>query len=381
MSQILNISDDTMECPLCLGKGQLRRVEVLERLGMKDFTRVAELSAEQTFRLLLNKHKEDEGAMWRRFESELDKRTGDISAHHQVEMQRLKDEKSRADAHLSELLKNQEALVEHAKESEKLEIKGIQADLEHALRSERLATEDLNRKVEDYRKEIDSLRNKKQELETELSNLGRAGRREEIEFAAEARTWPGLYVSDKLAKHGDYILAYRDPSGAVLEPRMVVDNKDKSSITEGDVDKLVRDAKEHKVQVGIVVTHDEDQLRQSDKEQRWASKNGIFILRTTRQWLPRDLEILKPMFDRLRTEGPDFLQSNISLAEEVRRSFAEVDGIDKELKKATTAIKSASDLVAKYKTRLELVCEASCSQKPISESVTSISDQYVAVGA
>jgi len=381
MSQILNISDDTMECPLCLGKGQLRRVEVLERLGMKDFTRVAELSAEQTFRLLLNKHKEDEGAMWRRFESELDKRTGDISAHHQVEMQRLKDEKSRVDAHLSELLKNQEALVEHAKESEKLEIKGIQADLEHALRSERLATEDLNRKVEDYRKEIDSLRNKKQELETELSNLGRAGRREEIEFAAEARTWPGLYVSDKLAKHGDYILAYRDPSGAVLEPRMVVDNKDKSSITEGDVDKLVRDAKEHKVQVGIVVTHDEDQLRQSDKEQRWASKNGIFILRTTRQWLPRDLEILKPMFDRLRTEGPDFLQSNISLAEEVRRSFAEVDGIDKELKKATTAIKSASDLVAKYKTRLELVCEASCSQKPISESVTSISDQYVAVGA
>jgi len=381
MSQIPNISDDTMECPLCLGKGQLSRVEVLERLGMKDLTRVAELSAEQTFRLLLNKHKEDEGAMWRRFESELDKRTSDISAHHRVEMQRLKDEKSRVDAHLSELLKNQEALVEHAKESEKLEIKGIQADLEHALRSERLATEDLTRKVEDYRKEIDSLRNKKHELETELSNLGRAGRREEIEFVAEARTWPGLYVSDKLAKHGDYILAYRDPSGAVLEPRMVVDNKDKSSITEGDVDKLVRDAKEHNVQVGIVVTHNEDQLRQSDKEQRWAAKNGIFILRTTRQWLPRDLEILKPMFDRLRTEGPDFLQSNISLAEEVRRSFAEVDGIDRELRKATTAIKSASDLVAKYKTRLELLCEASCSQKPVSESVTSISDQYVAVGA
>jgi len=37
MSQIRTFSDDTMECPLCLGKGQLRRVEFLSVLGMKDF--------------------------------------------------------------------------------------------------------------------------------------------------------------------------------------------------------------------------------------------------------------------------------------------------------------------------------------------------------
>jgi len=76
-----------------------------------------------------------------------------------------------------------------------LEIKEFKQILEHALRSERLATEDLTRKVEDYRKEIDSLRNKKHELETEFVQSCRAGRREEIEFVAEARTWPGLYVS------------------------------------------------------------------------------------------------------------------------------------------------------------------------------------------
>ncbi len=45
------VLDDTMECPLCVGKGQLRRTEVLERLGMKDFARVAQLSAEEAFRL------------------------------------------------------------------------------------------------------------------------------------------------------------------------------------------------------------------------------------------------------------------------------------------------------------------------------------------
>src|SRR5438094_10371568 len=36
-----------LECPLCLGKGELSRTDVLERLGMRDFARVAQLSAEE----------------------------------------------------------------------------------------------------------------------------------------------------------------------------------------------------------------------------------------------------------------------------------------------------------------------------------------------
>ncbi len=44
---------EAIECPLCLGKGELSRTEVLERLGMKDFTRVAQLSAEEAIRLLI----------------------------------------------------------------------------------------------------------------------------------------------------------------------------------------------------------------------------------------------------------------------------------------------------------------------------------------
>lgn len=30
-----------IECPLCLGEGRLKRTEVLDRLGVKDFARVA----------------------------------------------------------------------------------------------------------------------------------------------------------------------------------------------------------------------------------------------------------------------------------------------------------------------------------------------------
>ena len=46
-------TSDTIECPLCLGSGELTRAEVLDRLGVKDIARVAQLSAEEAFRLLL----------------------------------------------------------------------------------------------------------------------------------------------------------------------------------------------------------------------------------------------------------------------------------------------------------------------------------------
>lgn len=47
---------DAIECPLCLGEGTLKRTEILDRLGVKDFARVAQLSAEEVFRLLSKKN-------------------------------------------------------------------------------------------------------------------------------------------------------------------------------------------------------------------------------------------------------------------------------------------------------------------------------------
>ena len=55
-----NLLPDTIECPLCIGRGELTRTEILERLGMKDFARVAQLSAEEAIRLLLKTEKESE---------------------------------------------------------------------------------------------------------------------------------------------------------------------------------------------------------------------------------------------------------------------------------------------------------------------------------
>jgi len=81
------------------------------------------------------------------------------------------------------------------------------------------------------------------------------------------------------------------------------------------------------------------------------------MLRTTRQWLPRDLDVLKPLFERMRVQGSDFFAKNAALADEVRRSLVDLDEIEKELKKASKAITSASGLVIQHKGRMQELCE------------------------
>lgn len=196
-----------------------------------------------------------------------------------------------------------------------------------------------------------------------MAKVSRVGRREEMDFSEEAQTWAGICISEKLPKNGDFILAYRDPSGAPLEPRIVVDNKDKATVTEGDLKKLIRDAKERRCPVGIIVAREESQLRQHDRERRWEQEDGVWILRTTRAWLPRDLEVLKPLFERMRTEGADFLQKNSALAEEVRRTFVDLDEVERELRKAAKAIETASGLTSKYRTRLQTLCDGAALPK------------------
>jgi len=267
-----------MECPLCLGKGELTRAEVLDRLGVKDMARVAQLSAEEAFRLLLQKQEHAVQNDWARFESELVKRTADIALHH-------KDE-------LHSLIARTKELESAARVAEQQKSHEIQH---------------LNRQVEDSLREPATLQERNNKLESELRKVARIGKREEIDFAEEARCWPGISITEKLPKNGDFILAFRDPSGKPVEPRMLLDNKDKTSVVESDVDKLVRDAKERSLPVAVLVTREETQLRQIDREDRWGCKDGIWILRTTRQWLPRDLDVLKALFERMRTEGARLL--------------------------------------------------------------------------
>ena len=307
---------ETIECPLCSGVGELSRAEILDRLGVKDFARVAQLSAEEAFRLLHQKHSSDHQNAWSRFESELTKRTAELR-------ERFKDE----------------------------------------LRLATSERDNLSRRVEDSLREIAQLREKNQLLEGEMAKVARVGKREEVDFAEEARTWAGVWISDKLPRNGDFVLCYRAPNGEPVEPKILIDNKDKATIAEGDIDKLVRDARERSVSVAVLVARSEDQLRQADKKSRWSRRDSVWILRTTRQWLPRDLDVLKPLFERMRLHGADFLEKNAAVAEEVRRTFCDLDRIEGELKKATKAISSASGLVSKYRSNLQELCESAVGSK------------------
>jgi hypothetical protein len=312
----MHASTETIDCPLCLGIGSIRRSEVLDRLGVKDLARVAQLSAEEVFRLVQRKQSEDSQQVWARFEIEIAKRTADIELRHRSEIQSLTVQNTT-----------------------------------------------LTRRVEDHLREVTQLREQNQELEAEMSKVSRIGAREEANFVQEARTWAGICVSEKLARNGDFILAYRDSSGAPVEPRMLIDNKNKAVVGENDIDKLVRDARERSISVAVLVARTEDQLRQVDRDCRWARKDRVWILRTTRQWLPRDLDVLKPLFERMRLHGADFLEKNAAISDEVRRTFADLDRIESELKKAAKAITSVSGLVAKYKNRLLELCETGVGRK------------------
>ena len=309
-------SSEKIECPLCCGEGELSRAEILDRLGAKDFARVAQLSAEQAFRLLQQKHDHEHQTAWSRFETELAKRTAEMG-------ERFKDELRLA---LSE-------------------------------------KESLCRRVEDSLRKIVELREQNQQLEAEMSKVARVGKREEMDFADEARTWAGISISEKLPRNGDFILSYRAPNGDPTEPKILIDNKDKSVIAESDIDKIVRDARERSIGVAALVARDESQLRQVDRDFRWGRKDGVWLLRTTRQWIVRDLDLLKPIFERMRVQGFDLLDRNAVLADELRRTFPEIDRIEKELGKASKAIQSISALVVRYRERLRDLCDAAVSAK------------------
>src|ERR1017187_785938 len=110
---------ETIECPLCLGKGELSRTEVLERLGMKDFARVAQLSAEEAIRLVLKKEKDAEQTRWAKFEVELTKRLAEVTGKHNAELQRFQAEKSELAARLKGLEKSATSTLDNARPEER----------------------------------------------------------------------------------------------------------------------------------------------------------------------------------------------------------------------------------------------------------------------
>ena len=86
-------SSEKIECPLCCGAGELTRAEILDRLGVKDFARVAQLSAEAAFRLLQSKHDREHQTAWSRFETELAKRVAEIREQHKDALRSAQSDK------------------------------------------------------------------------------------------------------------------------------------------------------------------------------------------------------------------------------------------------------------------------------------------------
>jgi hypothetical protein len=221
---------------LCLGKGELSRTEVLERLGMKDFARVAQLSAEEAIRLVLNKEKDAEQARWAKFDGELSRRLAEVTGKHAAELQRLQAEKSELTARLKGLEESASATLENVRQEERLAagmelqeqlasltkriaeleaaerlaeeqkkaaVARVHAELEAALSGEKARANDLARQGKDYLQEIGSLRERNRQLEAEMAKVARVGKREEIDFAEEARSWPGIWLGEKLPRNGD----------------------------------------------------------------------------------------------------------------------------------------------------------------------------------
>ena len=242
---------ENIECPLCLGKGMLSRTEVLERLGMKDFARVAQLSAEEAVRLLLKKERDAEQSRWAKFDSELVRRLAEVTAKHDAELQRLQTEKSELAVRLDEFQKNATATLANAKEQERLaterelqeelgmltkqiagleaaqklaheqkaaEITTVKAELEAELNTQKARADDLDRRTKDYFGEIGILRGRNQELEAELAKVARIGKREELDFAEEVRSWPQLWLGEKLPETGIFSWRSAMPPGIRLNP-------------------------------------------------------------------------------------------------------------------------------------------------------------------
>jgi hypothetical protein len=60
----------------------------------------------------------------------------------------------------------------------------------------------------------------------------------------------------------------------------------------------------------------------------------------------------------MRAEGPGFLQRNAAIADDVRRTLADIDEIEGQLRKAEAAIGKAQALAVKHRARMAGLCDS-----------------------
>jgi hypothetical protein len=362
---------------------------------------------------VLKQERQSEATRWAKFENEVGKRLAEVKDKHLAELQELQTEKNEIAIRLREFEKNTASVLSNAKEQERLstekqlqqqlinlngriaeleaaqklaeqqkttEVNRVKAELQTALNIEKATSVDLDRRVKTFTDELNKLKDRNQQLEAELGKAVRIGKIEERNFVEEVRSLPGIWV-EPITRNGDHLLAFRDPSGNPVEPKMVVDCKDKITVAETDIKKLIRDCKVRNLLVGIIVAREESQLRNTDRDCRWGQQDDVWLLRSTRGWLKRDLEVLKPVLERIGIEGPDFLNSNTLLAGEIRQTLVDLDEIERELAKAGTSIDKAKSATVTYHNRLAGLCDtAAAFRKQAAGGRANVSSDAVKVG-
>ncbi len=315
------LKDARVACPLCAGKGSLSRGELLDRLGARDLRQVASLTAEETLRQALRQTQAEESRHREWYRQELARQAEALRQQHASQVQPLQQK-----------LAGLEAAAQ---------LTGGQKDLELA---------ELRRKLGERDADLAEARTK---LEKVSAIKGRV---EELDFESEVRAWPEVELSEKQRRDGDFLLwlRVRDAQGNLLRAAnaFVVDNKDDRLTTAYAAD-LVHASQKRGLPLGVLVCRHEEHLNLPDGSPRWSRHDDVWLLRTTRARLRRDLEVLRPILERLAQDGPGFLEAESVLAAEVTRTIADLDGVDAQLRKVDDAVKAVRGLCDEHRGRLE----------------------------
>lgn len=210
---------------------------------------------------------------------------------------------------------------------------------------------------ENLQKERDGLTNELADARQKLEQS--KGKVEERTFEALVAEVPGVWIEDFHSKKmsGDYHVGLYDKDGERLRgSKIVVDNKNVGRLVDDDIDKLVRDALHHNVALAAMVVSDESALRPKDKAARFELVGGITLLRTTRDWFLRDLDLLKPLMRRQAEEGPEFMQRNAAVATEVRSHLKTLDLIEKHVRLARENAEKAEKELKGFHGTMDSVC-------------------------
>ncbi|MCC6574821.1 MAG: hypothetical protein IT462_13660 [Planctomycetes bacterium] len=360
---------EQIKCPLCEGAGSLSGDEIIKKTGMKDISRVAEITATKALALAHD-------SLWNKYEAKLNQQVADRTDKLEQKLRSTEADRANLEKQLKVEAENARkkqladdqaanAVALEKLQNELARIKGelaqAQGKVSNLPREVELAREatkqDLSRQLTSEQEANKRMAQELGELRMKLAATAVQGRVEERSFEEEVREWPQFHVSDKLARNGDYILSLRDASGASWKgSELLIDNKDKDKVAADDLTKLIRDIKQRKYNLGAIVASDENVLRSEDREKRWCKLDGVWVLRTTRQWLRRDLDLLLPVMQRMAEEGPGFLEREKAISVELNSYLVELADLEAALKKAAEYLTKAMTLCASYRGKVEKLC-------------------------